>query len=273
VTFSATVSVQSPGAGIPTGVVTFTIDGGTTLTTTLNVGTGSMTTLALGIGSHTVTVTYSGDLNFRPSIGSLSPLQVVSKASTTIGIASSSNPSVFGQTVIFTATVSAQSPGACSPGGVVTFTIDGVNAGAVSLSSGIASVSTVLLGTGQHTVKASYGGDGSFIGSLWSLTPTQAVNKASTATGIVSSPNPAHFGQLVTFPAVFDQVITFTATVSAQAPGSGIPAGVVTFTIDGAATITASLSGGAASVTTSTLGVGSHTVAVMYGGSAIYNSS
>ena len=52
-------------------------------------------------------------------------------------------------------------------------------------------------------------------------------------------------------PSVVGQSVTFTATVTAAAPGSGIPAGTVTFK-DGASTIgTGTLSGGVATFSTS----------------------
>ena len=65
----------------------------------------------LGVGSHTITAVYSGDANFTTST-SASLTQTVNPARRRPRLASSANPSVFGQSVTFTATVapSARAP-------------------------------------------------------------------------------------------------------------------------------------------------------------------
>jgi len=75
-------------------------------------------------------------------------------------------------------------------------------------------------------------------------------------------------------PSIAGQPVTFTATVTAAAPGGGIPAGSVTFK-DGTATLaTVSLSaGGTAALTTSALTTGVHHITVSYGGSTTYLGS
>ena len=116
-TFTATVSAAS---GTPTGTVTFK-DGATTLGTgTLSGGVATFATSSLAIGGHTVTAVYGGDTNFT---GSTSPglTQTVNQGATTTSLGSSANPSVFGQSVTFTATVAAASPASGTPTGTVTF--------------------------------------------------------------------------------------------------------------------------------------------------------
>jgi len=73
VTFTATLQASSPGAGIPTGAVTF-LDFTTTLGTgTLNAGgQATFTTSALALGTHAITANYAGDNNF---LASASPTQ------------------------------------------------------------------------------------------------------------------------------------------------------------------------------------------------------
>ena len=68
VTFTASVSVVSPGAGTPTGSVTF-FDGATPLgSPSLNAaGQATVTTSALSVGTHPITATYSGDANVNAS--------------------------------------------------------------------------------------------------------------------------------------------------------------------------------------------------------------
>jgi hypothetical protein len=72
-TFTATVIAVAPGAGTPTGTVTFK-RGTTTLGTgTLSGGSATFTpsTTALAVGTHSIIVVYPGDANF---IGSTSPV-------------------------------------------------------------------------------------------------------------------------------------------------------------------------------------------------------
>ncbi len=267
VSFTANVAAVAPGSGTRTGSVQFLIDGvnfGSPVT--LSGGTATSTaTSSLAIGNHTVTATYSGDSNFTTSSGSLSGGQNVNQAGTTTAVASSVNPSVFGQSVSFTATVSAVAPGSGTRTGTVQFLIDGSNFGSpVPLSGGTATSGlTSSLTVGSHTVTATYSGDSNFTTSSGSLTGGQTVNKSSTTTALASSAPTSSFGQSV----------TFTATVSASGGGSGTPSGIVTFK-DGAATLgTGTLSSGQATFTTSSLTTGTHTITAAYGGDGSFNTS
>ena len=265
VTFTATISPVAPGTGTPTGTVTF-LDGGSPIGTgTLSGGIATFTTSALAVGNHTITTSYGGDGNFNGSTGSLTGNpQVVNKANTTTTVTSSVNPSVFGQSVTFTATVSAVAPGSGTATGTVTFLDGGSPIGTGTLSGGIATFTTSALAVGNHTITTNYGGDGNFNGSTGSLTGNpQVVNKADTSTTVTSSVNPSVFGQSV----------TFTATVSAVAPGSGTPVGTVTFLDGGSPIGTGTLSGGVATFTTSALAVGNHTITTSYGGDGNFNGS
>ena len=72
VTFTATVAVVAPGAGTPTGTVTFT-DGSTTLgTASLSAsGTASLTTAQLPAGPQTITASYAGNTDLLGSSATL----------------------------------------------------------------------------------------------------------------------------------------------------------------------------------------------------------
>src|SRR5262249_1308480 len=245
VTFTATVSAVAPGTGTPSGTVTF-LDGGNSLGAgTLSGGVATFSTGALAVGNHTITTSYGGDTNFNGSTGSLTGNpQVVNKASTSTSVTSSLNPSVFGQSVMFTATVSAVAPGVGTPTGTVTFLDGGNSIGTGTLSGGVATFSTGALAVGNHTITTSYVGDSNFNGGTGSLTGSpQVVNKANTTTAVTSSVNPSAFGQSV----------TFTATVSAVAPGVGTPPGTVTFLDGGTSIGTGTLNSGQTTFTTSTL--------------------
>src|SRR6185503_1257512 len=82
-------------------------DGSTTIGTgTLGAeGKATLSTSTLSAGSHTITAVYGGDANYNTST-SASITQNISKADTTTTVVSGTNPSIFGQSVTFTATVS-----------------------------------------------------------------------------------------------------------------------------------------------------------------------
>ena len=193
------------------------------------------------MAGHTVTAVYSGDSNFTGSDNTGSPLtQTVNAGGTTTTLASSANPSVFGQPVTFTATVAAVAPASGTPTGTVQFKTNGVNFGsAVTLSGGSASSAAISsLAAGNYTVTADYSGDGGFNASSGTLAGGQTVNKANTSTAVSSSVNPSVSGQPV----------TFSATVTAVSPGAGTPTGTVQFKTNGVNFGSAvTLSGGSAS--------------------------
>jgi hypothetical protein len=261
ITFTATVR-PATGTGTPTGTVQFNIDG-------VNVGgvramnaqgRATYSTAALSAGSHNVIATYGGSAIFGGG-GSTAFIQVVRAAASTTVLTSNRNPSVSGQTVTLTARVT---PGAAN--GTVLFRLDGGTVGGpVTLdATGRASLVTNLLTVGSHTVSVAYSGNGNYLPSF-SANLTQTVNKATSRTVVLSSGSPATRGTTV----------VFTATVTARAPGTGIPAGTVQFRIDGvnsgpALTVNPS---GQAAYATSTLSVGRHTVSAVYAGNGSFLTS
>ncbi len=195
-------------------------DGSTVLATgTLNAGAiATFSTSTLGVGNHTITTVYNGDGNFKVSTATALG-QTVNQASTSTRLTSSLNPSVYGQAVTFTATVTANSPGAGTPAGTVTFK-DGTTALATGTldASGRATFSTSSLSVGNHSITAVYGGNTNYRASA-STKLTQKVNAAGTASTLTSSANPSVYGLAV----------TLTPTATAVSPGAGISTGTVTF--------------------------------------------
>jgi hypothetical protein len=252
VTFTANVSPSTA-----TGSVTF-FDGGSSLGAfALIGGTASFSTSTLSVGSHSITVTYSGDANDSGSTSPMLTQTVGSSAAigTTTSVSSSLNPSTFGQSVMFSATVSASSG---TPTGTVTF-FDGSTALETSglNPSGVASLSTTTLSAGTHSITAQYGGDSTYNGST-SAALSQTVNKANTTTTLTSNLNPSTKGQAVKFTAT---VAPSTATGTVQFFDGSTSLGIVT------------LNGGTATLTTSALSVGTHSVTAQYGGDGNYNGS
>ncbi|MEU2058633.1 Ig-like domain repeat protein, partial [Streptomyces bungoensis] len=261
---TATVSAVAPGAGVPTGTVTF-FDGITSLGTSTLDGSGvaTLTVSNLNVGTHSLTAGYAGTTDYNSST-SAPDTQTVNKADTTTTLTSAPDPSVTGEAKVLTATVSAVAPGAGVPTGTVTF-FDGITSLGTSTldGSGVATLTVSNLSVGSHALTATYGGDTSYNTST-SPVDTQTVNAADTTTTLTSSPDPSVFGEAK----------VLTATVSAVAPGAGVPTGTVTF-FDGITSLgTSTLDGsGVATLTVSNLSVGSHSLTATYGGDTSYNSS
>ena len=136
------------------------------------------------------------------------------------------NPSVSGQTVTYTATVSSVAPASGTRPGTVAFQDGGVviascAAKAVAVN-GTATCAIAYTGPGTHTITAIYSGDANFTTSTASAI-TQTVNLGPTAVALSSSANPSSTGANV----------TFTANVTATAPASGARTGTVDFQVGG----------------------------------------
>jgi hypothetical protein len=270
VTFTATVSVVAPGAGSPTGTITFT-DGTRTLGTVHIDSTtdekAQIQVSDLAVGQHAVVATYDGDGSFQGSTGSVG--QTVQRARTATVVTSSANPAQSGQAVAFTAQVSPVAPGAGDPTGTVTFTVNGVRLGnPVTVVDGTATSSTFAsLSPGRYSIEATYSGDRNFVGSAGSLDQGTGLDvvRGETTMTLGSGPDPAAFGAPV----------TFTATVTAVAPATGRPTGVVRFwegdVLLGTAGLVQGDGSSAATYVSSTLSPGVHEVRAEYVGNYNFN--
>jgi ELWxxDGT repeat protein len=86
VTFTAKVFAKSPGAGSPTGTVTFK-DGSTVLGTgTLSAGQATFSTSTLRVGNHAITATYGGNASFASSTSNPFGETVHSSSTNAIGV-------------------------------------------------------------------------------------------------------------------------------------------------------------------------------------------
>jgi hypothetical protein len=287
VTFTATVTNSSGSTGQPTGTVQFVVDGSNfgpavpltgASSTSSTAASQVIATLPVTGSPHTVTANYlNADGNFVNSSGSVGGGQTVTIASTTTAVVSSSNPSVFGQPVMFTATVTDSSLGSTAqPTGSVQFVVDGVNfgtpaplAGATSNSSTAPSQQTAALSIAgsPHSVSANYvNADGNFSNSSASLSGGQTVGDANTTTTVNSSSPTITLGDTV----------TFTATVAANPPATGTPTGLVTF-LDGTTAIgSGKLNQGnpdQATFSTALLAQGTHFIIAVYQGDADFTAT
>ncbi|MBL8298343.1 MAG: Ig-like domain repeat protein [Rhodanobacteraceae bacterium] len=114
-----------------------------------------------------------------------------------------------------------------------------------------------MLGQGSHTVSVT---QTDIAGNTSTPVTRQFRVKLATTTAVLTNQTPSVFGQPV----------TFTANVTAS---GGTPDGSVGFVIDGGTPTNVALTAGSATLMTSSLSVGSHTLAVSYDGSTGYFGS
>jgi hypothetical protein len=254
VKYTAKVMTQSGGA--LTGTVLFEDGGGPIATVALVNNQAAYSTTYTVKGTHPITATYSGVLNTEAGSASAVLTETIIKPyPTTTKVTTSGSPSLIGQPVTFTATVTS-TYGAIPDGELVTFYNGTTEMGTNLTKNGVATFTTSSLKAGSHFIKAIYAGDVNFKSSFGGM--TQVVDKYPTTTTLTSSLNPSQFGQAV----------TFTAHVTSTGPA---PTGTVKF-LDGTTGIgEATLSGGVAKLTKSTLAVGTHPITAHYNGDA--NSS
>ena len=179
------VASDEVGSGTPTGSITF--EDGTTVLGTVNLdgtGTATLTTATLLAGSHTLTALYDGDANYLPSQSS--PLyEGINQEASTTTLTPSASPAVFGQPIVFTATVGPTFSGIPAPTGTVTFYEGQTVLGTAALSGGTATFTDASLAVGTYTnnITASYGGDTNYTSSYLTL-PSLTVNPDTTSTAL-----------------------------------------------------------------------------------------
>ncbi|MES2390706.1 MAG: Ig-like domain repeat protein [Acidobacteriota bacterium] len=259
VTFTATLAPVS--GKVPTGTITFFNDSVNLGQATLDAsGTATFTTSALAAGTYDIYAAYSGDAAFLTLTAPDQTLTITAAKATAVLLSSSLATATPGTSVTFTATISGGASGA-QPGGTVQF-LDGttvIGTGTLNASAQ-ATIAISTLGVGTHSITAQYAGDTVFAGST-STALTQMIVTATTSTALTSSVTTAPVGTSV----------VLTATVTSNV---GSPTGTVTF-LDGSSAIgTGTLNGsGAATLTISTLAVGTHSITAQYAAAGIFPAS
>ena len=157
-----TATVAHTGTPVPTGTITFTADGeflaGCSLFPLSSTGTAECTTTALPAGTNNLRALYSGDSTYTYGLGTLS--QTVNSSpntATTTTLTTSVNPSLAGQSITLTATITPV--GSPAPTGTVAFISNNAaisGCAAVPVSGGTAACTTTALATGLDAIVAAY---------------------------------------------------------------------------------------------------------------------
>jgi hypothetical protein len=252
-----TASVSGIGA-TPTGSITF-FSGSTSLGSgTLSSGMTTLTTSALAIGSHSIQTTYAGSTAYAPAT-STTITEVITNIPT-ITLAASPNPALLYSPITLTATLENPSGGAVATG-QVKFFADFQPIGLATLTSGVATLQTSTLSVGQHYISVEYLGDAAYkyipavVQRVW-------VGRIPVTVAVTSTASPVGVG---------NQVI-FTATLAgtlANKPATG----TIHFYIGNVLLGTGTLSGNAATFSTSTLPYGVYTITAQFWGDTNYLSA
>ncbi len=253
----ATVTAVAPATGIPTGSVSFTVDGSVTpIVIPLDHGVAALDPSTLSSGTHTVSAAYGGDAAFNGSSAPAISVQVSGPTTSTLTVGTAT--SAYGDAVTMTVAVSSADG---IPTGSARFVADGSTVlGEIQLTNGSASLSVPNLSAGTHTLTVQFVPDDTNFTASISAPVTHTVTQATSATNL----------QVVN---IVDGVINLSASVTPVPSTLGIPTGSVVFVVDGADVATVDLANGVATFATAVLALGNHTVAARYSGDTNYLAS
>lgn len=261
VTYTATIT----GTGaIPTGSVTFSVDGSSLSPLTLDPTGKAVVMLSATVGTRVIGAAYSGDQNYVSSFNSLS----VTAARANTAIAMSPNTAQVAQPVAIRAVVSVVSPGVGTPIGTVAFSSGNIiiaGCAAQPTPGGIATCNTSFASAGNYNIVADYSGDSATAPSNASLSLT--TGKAVAGVTLSALPvNPS-----------YGATVTINVSVLGVA-GVAAPTGTVTISDGGASLSTVPLGAdGRASLLVPgpipAFNIGPHSLVATYGGDANYTTS
>ena len=226
-----------------TGTVTFK-DGNTVIgTATVASGAASLTLSTLSTAIHSITATYSGDSNYAVSTSAVVTV-TVNQVTPTVTVVASPSSITFGNSTTLTATIV---PALAT--GTITFR-DNVNGvlGQATIVNGAASISVTTLTGGNHSITATYSGDTNNT-TATSAPAAVSVGLLATTTALTASATTLNYGVTT----------TFSASVAPTAV-----TGSIVFR-DGSVVLgTVPANNGAATLSVSTLTVGSHSITATY---------
>jgi hypothetical protein len=181
-------------------------------------------TLAVAAGQYKVRYKYSESTNFNEVEDDSTTLTVQIPTTTTL---TSSSPKVaLGSSVMFTATVSAQS---ATPTGTVQFLDGGKMLSSIPLSAGKAIYTTDALAGGSHTITATYSNmtdpNAASFATSASSPITQMITAVAPVVGLSANPNPADQSEPITLSATVQQMggIVVTGSMDFREVSIGSP--------------------------------------------------
>ncbi|MHB2016512.1 MAG: Ig-like domain repeat protein [Candidatus Xenobia bacterium] len=198
--------------------------------------------------------------------GSYSPpiLPLATQAPTaSVTVTASPSPALEGQSVTLTGTVTV-APAAFNTlslaGATVQFLNGTTSLGTASLGANNQATLSTPLPAGTDSITARFSGTAAVAAATSS--PISVTVLANTTTTVQTSANPSGATQSV----------TFTATVG-SVDVTGTPTGTVTFVVDNISQTPTALAGGKATLITSALANGSHSIGAIYSGDATFATS
>jgi uncharacterized protein (TIGR03437 family) len=235
----------------PTGSVTW-FDGNVTLATAPlalgpdHSGTAAYDTYFSG-GSHTITASYTG--RELPSISNAVVVQVF-PAPASLAVSASPASPVYGAGATISVVVSVGSPSLAVPTGTVTIQDNGTALATLPLNaSGQASITSMSISGGNHTLQAKYSGDANYLTAV--ATTALAVQPATVQLTLACKPNPA----------ASDEALSCIAQLAAMQA-----AGTITIEDGAKALGSAIVADGQAVLNIGTLAAGTHTLQANYSG-------
>jgi hypothetical protein len=252
---TAQVSVVSPGAGTPTGTVTFSNRGTSIGSASVSNGQATLSTSGL-VGLFTAT--YSGDSSFAGSassalqVGVLPPPPTSALTLTSTFNGTPLNTSTIGQAVTFTASLTVMN-GNGPPGGTIQFS-DGANllGSPVPVLLAQATYTTATLAVGNHNINATYSGDSQY--------PSTGASRGFVVDPVASV--------LTLTSSLSGQAATLTVQIGPSPPtGVSGPTGQVTFS-DGTTQLGVVPVASAGATLQVPLASGTHQIVAVYSGDA-----
>jgi|GEM_PF-111397 len=265
---NVTVTPATYGSSLPSGTVTFLLDGTALGSATLTSGSPAVATYTFTMpsaGAHTLSATYAGDTYYSSSTATPVALNA-SKGTPTVSVTPSTSTPAFGSTMLLTATISPASTAATYASGTVTFSVDGVAAGTSAVTQASPSTATLTINApalGSHTITATYSGDTNY-NSATSSSVNVTVSRASTTLTVTPA---------TTTPAA-NSTLLVTATLASTTSSTLTATGTVAFLLDNATVATVTLNGSSAVATLTMPATGTHAIQAIYSGDTnFYNST
>jgi hypothetical protein len=206
---------------------------------------------SVALNGHPFRISYAG--------GDGNDVTLTALIESATSLSQSAGTTKFGEALIVTATVVAQSG---TPTGSVTFASDGVTIGTAPTQNGVATLTVVTLSPRTHAIVATFLGAGVFADSA-SGGISHIVSHGQTTT-VITSNSPSTF---------YGQTARFSVAVSAQAPASGQATGSVSLFADAALLGTVPVVSGTATFDTSALHPGAKSITATYSGDANFDGS